>query len=141
MYKGRDGRAPFATGSSLAIPKGSDTELAWEFIKFMIREADFPEELDIQSDPDDIQNYSIPYGSGIPINRENCRKLDTAAFDAAVAEEIDGHAQAFNTRTGNSSELMGNLRDIFISYYDNHLISAEECARQLQERATIYLKE
>ena len=41
----------------------------------------------------------------------------------------------------NSVELMENLNDIFVSYYDNHLISAEECAKQLQERAWIYLSE
>ena len=27
------------------------------------------------------------------------------------------------------------------AYYDNNLITAEECAQQMQERAEIYLKE
>lgn len=49
--------------------------------------------------------------------------------------------EQLNTRLSVSQELLGSLEDIFAAYYDNHLISAEECARQLQERGWIYLNE
>jgi len=141
LYKSENGKVPFSTASHLAIPKGGNVELAWEFIKFMIEEKEFPDKIDVFGSPEDIRNYVTPYGSAIPIHRENCRKLYTAALDKTVAEEVDKYNQMLNTRSGNSTELMENLKDIFISYYDNHLISAEECARQLQERAWIYLNE
>ena len=33
------------------------------------------------------------------------------------------------------------LGEIQSEFYDSHLITAEECAQQMQERAEIYLKE
>ena len=141
IYKSKDGKIPFSSAGNFAIPKGGNTELAWEFIKFMIREINFPDKIDCFSNVEHIQNYVVPYYSVIPINRENSRQFFMANYDAKVAEEVDAIASRLNTRTGSSTELMRNLKDIFISYYDNHLISAEECARQLQERAWIYLNE
>lgn len=140
FYKGRDGDIPFTAASLLAIPKGANKELAWEFLKFVVEEKEFPDNLDI-SNPNINLQYFGPYGYAVPINRQNYQKLYGAAFASSLAENFDAYQQTLNRRVGNSTELMNNLQDILISYYDNHLISAEECAKQLQERAWIYLNE
>ncbi|NBK79803.1 extracellular solute-binding protein [bacterium D16-76] len=140
FYKGRDGDIPFTAASLLAIPKGADKELAWEFLKFVIEEKEFPEDLDIYN-PNIMLQYFGPYNYAVPINRNNYQKLYGAAFSPNLAEKFDAYQQTLNRRVGNSTELMENLQDILISYYDNHIISAEECAKQLQERAWIYLNE
>lgn len=140
FYQGREGNIPFSAASLLALPKGGNKELAWEFLKFVIEEKEFPEEIDIYNPPQLVE-YFIPYSQAVPINRKNYLKLYSAAFSPALAEKFDKYQQTLNMRCGNSVDLMENLMDILISYYDNHLISAEECAKQLQERAWIYLNE
>lgn len=140
FYKDQDGNVPFTTSHVLAIPKGENVELAWEFLKFAIAEKEFPEKIDIY-DPVAYVEYFPPYTFAVPINRKNYQKLYTAAFSPALVEKFDAYQQTLNIWGGNSVELMENLNDIFVSYYDNHLISAEECAKQLQERAWIYLSE
>lgn len=140
FYKDSDGHIPFTAVNLLAIPKGKKTQLAWEFIKFLIEEKEFPEKIDIY-DPASINEYFLPYGQAVPINRKNYQKLYTAAFSQGLVEKFDEYQQTLNIRLGNSSELMDNLMDILISYYDSHLISAEECAKQMQERAWIFMNE
>lgn len=140
FYKDRDGNIPFTASTLLAIPKGENAELAWEFLKFAIAEKDFPEKIDIY-DPVAYNESFLPYSQGVPINRKNYQKLYSAAFSPALMEKFDAYQQTLNIWGASSYELMANLMDILISYYDNHLISAEECAKQLQERAWIYMNE
>lgn len=143
FYKGVNGDAPFTTATMLAIPKGPNAELAWEFLKFMIEEKEFPEEIDMYNSSD-LQDYLMPYGHAMPVNKNNCKKLITSIYGSdSLAEKFCTYNETLNARasSSSSSEIMENLKDIFISYYDNHLISAEECAKQLQERAWIYLNE
>ena len=82
-----------------------------------------------------------PYNQSLPINRNNFRNLSAALFREPFAKLAEPYMEQLNTRLSVSQELLGSLEDIFAAYYDNHLISAEECARQLQERGWIYLNE
>ena len=107
----------------------------------MIEEKEFPEEIDMYNSSD-LQDYLMPYGHAMPVNKNNCKKLITSIYGSdSLAEKFCTYNETLNARASSSSEIMENLKDIFISYYDNHLISAEECAKQLQERAWIYLNE
>lgn len=140
FYKDSSGHIPFTAVNLLAIPKGKNTELAWEFLKFAIGEKDFPDKIDMY-DAVAYNEYFLPYSQSVPINRKNYQKLYTAAFSPGLMEKFDAYQQTLNIRAGNSVELMDNLMDILITYYDSHLISAEECAKQMQERAWIFMNE
>lgn len=140
FYSDGEGDAPFSASRLWTIPKGGNTELAWEFMKFVVEEKEFSSSINPESVADYLK-YFNPYAASIPINRNNFLYLYGAAFDKRLANDADAYKPTLNMRTGISSELTANLMDILESYYNGHLISAEECARQMQDRAWIYLNE
>ncbi|WP_305117205.1 ABC transporter substrate-binding protein [Acutalibacter muris] len=141
LYKDSQGNIPFSTDMALlAIPKGPNAQLAWEFLKFIIEEKEFPDSVWKDSVSENYE-YVHPYNQSLPINRNNFRNLSAALFREPFAKLAEPYMEQLNTRLSVSQELLGSLEDIFAAYYDNHLISAEECARQLQERGWIYLNE
>jgi len=133
-----DGKKPFQLSDDgpFAIMKDSENkELAWEFIKFHIQETDHSET---------VFRGNFLRG-GIPINKKNARQLLEKSFGEGHEEDIEKIMQWCMSldnysMTTNNASLMFVLYEICQDYY-NDLISAEECARRVQERVEIYLKE
>ena len=141
FYKGEGGKVLFSPRNLLAITSGSQNkELAWEFLKFMVQDRDFPDSVNF-SDTDEVQAYGVPYDMCLPVNRNNFMKLSTAAAGEFYTEKYDAYNQSLNTIMPGNAGLIRSMKDILAAFYDNHLISAEECGKQLQERADLYLKE
>ena len=115
-------------------------ELAWEFLKFMISQKDFPERLHLYGDKDEV--YRELYGGNLPIHRGNLQALCDAYFqDSGVFEAADRLMKQFTSLQFQEGELGASLLEIYLDYYQYDLITAEECAKQLQERAWIYFNE
>lgn len=137
-----NGNVVYNAGGTLSIPKScTQPELAWEFLKFCI------------SLPDDPQKFSPVNDAGVdvtngqlPINRE-CLTTYAKLYDTFSGEGTDTEKKLVelledvnrsNVGTGNVEIV---VTPIMQEYYEKHLLSAEECARQMQERAEIYLNE
>ncbi len=136
-----EGNVPFSTDMALlAIPKGENTRLAWEFLKFIIEEKEFPEDV-WQDSVSDNYEYVHPYNQSLPINRANFQSLGAALYGENFVEAAEPYMERLSSRLGVSRELQSSLMDILAGYWDHHLITAQDCARQLQERAWIYLNE
>jgi ABC-type glycerol-3-phosphate transport system substrate-binding protein len=120
----------------LAISSSSKNKnLAWKFIRFCIEEK--PLEV--------LKDDNLWPITGMPINRNNTLKLLKAAFGEDNEEAVEmvdrwnweRNSEGFITCRGVLDEaIRGTLRE----FYEGRL-TAEECARQVQERAEIYLKE
>ena len=143
MCRSVSGLYPFEAVEGLAMPVyGENRELAWEFIKFMVEERDFPEVLN----PHDPNGSGVEFGiylGGIPINRKNFRKLVLALHekDEKLADKFDAYHLLLNAVNPVSTELHLQLQDIRESYHTNHLITAEECGKQMEERTNLFLRE
>ena len=68
-------------------------------------------------------------------------KIYNEMFRERLFEKFDGFVKKMNMFHFSDGQLGLALAESQTAYYDNHLITAEECARQMQERAEIYLKE
>ena len=120
-------------------------ELAWEFIKYCIMES----ETAPYSENLGEWNGDRWYGFN-PINRNNLHK-----YMISTMERVTGHGFIFEDylwllelieRVDGLIQYEAlhnemNVFDILTLYFDMGLITAEECARQLQERAEIYFGE
>ena len=58
-----------------------------------------------------------------------------------LIQQLDEYNKRMDTYLSLSTELNYALLDIKEDFFDNNLITAEECAQQMQERAEIYLRE
>lgn len=143
------------SGASYAITSSSkNPDLAWEFIKYCIIEGDEAPYMDIADKDVDYILRETPreingdrFAGAFPINKNNFRKYMISCFannDLVFTEELYNkylllaeNASAVFLDTGDEF----GVNDILTLYYDNGLIDARECARQLQERAEIYLAE
>lgn len=123
----------------LAIMAGSpNKKLAWAFIKFQIR--------DIGSDHAVLQGADANFlRAGIPVNRKNARLLLAESFGEDHEQEIN-QIMDWCAQLNRHSMMVDNraltsvIHEISEDYYHN-LISAEECARQIQERVETFMKE
>ncbi len=120
----------------LSISSSSkNKDLAWKFIRFCIEEK--PAEVLNGND-----NWLL---SGYPINRRNTLKMLESAFGEGKEEAIQMIDQWNSERNeanflSHSYVLYDEIRKITDEFYGGRM-TAEECARQAQERAEIYLKE
>ena len=137
------GDYPFGVSSLLAIPAASENkELAWEFLKFVVNTQEFPEKVTPYYDPQVGMQLSNLYLSCIPLNRENFFRLgESLGWGERLLEQFDRYNQKLNARNPITYELNAALEQVRENYHTSHLITAEECAQQMQERAEIYLKE
>lgn len=129
--KGYIGQAPLF--GILSTSKNKD--LAWKFIRFCIEEK--PEKLLINRD-----EWMI---GGMPINRNNTIKMLNVNFEGGEEEAVQ-MIDRWNSQRNESIEPMvtGILREIKKGFLDKFYIgeiAAEDCARQMQERVEIYIKE
>ena len=107
----------------------------------MVNTREFPEEIKPYNYVDGW-NLDALYCSSMPVNRE--KYLGAArgmGWSDLLIQQFDEYNKQMDTYLSLSAELSYALLDIKEAFYDNHLITAEECARQMQERAEIYLKE
>ena len=120
----------------LSISSSSkNKDLAWKFIRFCIEEK--PTEV-----LNDRDNWLL---TGYPINRNNTLKRLENAFGEGNEEAIQMIDQWNSERNeanflSHSIMLYVEIRKITDEFYAGRM-TAEECARQVQERAEIYLKE
>ena len=143
FYETQSGQRNFSPSSLLAIPENcKNKELAWEFVKFQIEEKEFDEEDLKDTNPNIYFPIYAPYLFLAPINKNNFHKLATAKFlEEKHAIYFDEINNSLNNMHNTDAELLYAIAEIQKSFYDDGLISAEECARQIQERAEIFLKE
>ena len=136
------GGYPFQVSSSLAITSFSENkELAWEFIKFVVNTREFPEEIKPYNYVDGW-NLDALYCSYMPVNRENYLGAARGmGWSDLLIQQFDEYNKQMDTYLSLSAELNYALLDIKEDFFDNNLITAEECAQQMQERAELYLKE
>lgn len=130
------GGYPFQVSSALAITSFSENkELAWEFIKFLVNTREFPEEIEPYS-YEEGWNLDALYCTSMPVNRENyLRAAHGMGWGDPLTQQFDEYNKRMDTYLSLSTELNYALLDIKEAFYDSHLITAEECARQMQERA------
>lgn len=144
LYQANEGEYVFTTAGTYGIPSsGENKELAWEFLKFMADEQDY-DTFEVEPALKEVQ-YSALHFHGIPINRVNfknvCGKIYNEMFRERLFEKFDGFVKKMNMFHFSDDNLCVALGEIQSEFYDNNLITAEECAQQMQERAEIYLKE
>ena len=121
-------------------------ELAWEFIKYCIMESEVAPLIAVEMGEGREFNGDRFYGWN-PLNKNNFKKHLQAcclAYEVDYTEEIYqkylSWAERISVPISDEGNEMGML-NILTQFYDQGLITAEECAKQLQERAEIYFLE
>jgi len=138
--KATNGKKQFEVELPLGITSAcQNQELAWEFIKFILSEKEFPEKpAEGYNDP----GYRYLYGDCIPFNRKNFENLFKAYYDD---EELFQYLDQLYSQRDVVRFMDGRLNAAWEeakrNYYQYELISAEECAKQMQERTWIYMNE
>ncbi len=136
------GNVVYNAGGTLSIPKScTQPELAWEFLKFCISLPEDPQKFSpVSDDGVDVTNGQLP------VNRE-CLSTYAKLYGTFSGEgtETEEKLVKLLEDVNRSNTGMGNVEivvtPIMQEYYEKHLLSAEECAKQMQDRADIYLKE
>ncbi|MDO4356844.1 MAG: hypothetical protein Q4E13_10075, partial [Clostridia bacterium] len=133
-----------AAGSRLfMVPTNcSNPELAWEFIKFSIAPLD-----EANGETASTAYYKVGEGNRFPISRANLaafaeygQTFGNADFDACLTKleaRIEEIHETFNY-TFNASDVIFPLHEQFFDY---GTITAEECAKQMDDRLYLYLNE
>lgn len=126
----------YSPDKMLGISSASkNKELAWKFIRFCIEEKPL----------ETLRDDNIWPLTGTPINRNNTLKLLEDAFGEGNDEGVwivDGWNSKINEESFFASAylLYEPIEKITEEFYAGR-ITAEDCAKQIQERAEIYLKE
>ncbi len=135
--------------SSMSIPKNAEnSELAWEFIKYHIGETEEAVFLDDEGEENGTR-YLFP-----AINREFYKISSLHSMEYSyeggityTKEQIEGHLEYVDKSLENpvtiglsSIEIKNALQELVIDFY-NGLMTAEECANAMQDRAEIYFAE
>ena len=159
----RKGTSAAYLSSSLSVPTScSDPELAWEFLKFCIAPVESPAYFN-QYRPEG--SVDIVRGQ-IPVSRANLRAYGklycqaqlaqqkspggwAAAFTPAAEDPLgeafwEGYSSSIEAVTSTPEYTYGLKRviePILQEFYDTTSLSAQECARQMQEKAALYFGE
>ncbi len=137
-YENRDGKLVAAAGNTLSIPVSSpNKELAWEFIKYI--HTQMPE------GGADNEYYNNRFQGSFPLNKalaeDSLKKRLGKLFDESHLEAMQAVMGREKAVKFTDIRLDDVLKDILVQYFDQGLISAEQCAQDLQERTEIYLNE
>ena len=137
-----NGVARASAYTAYMVPKScTNPELAWEFIKFCIA----PLDEEKGENPSNVMKTMT--GKEFLLSKKNqalyakmYRTFGSADFDASLAklEERIGEISVFDYYIQGIETLS---MSIVSQYYDYGFISAEECAKQIDERAYLYLNE
>ena len=132
-----DGTIQFgAVVGPVGIPVASENkELAWRFLRFFLSEMELEGQLPYEGD----------YFGPTPLNRRNALELARSVFldDKAAVEMADQWASRVNAISllTNNNVLMIDINEIFNQYFQNDLLTPEQCAQKIQERAEMFLLE
>lgn len=124
------------------ISSNSDNpELAWEFLKYCISEK---QPSDYGTSEQDVWYKDIFVG--IPINRHNTRHMVEYMYRGmSVNEEAYDKllqmAERVDSMDFMSEDLMDVWTDLENDFFYNGILTAEEFARQMQERTELYFQE
>ncbi len=126
-------------GASFAIASGSENrEASWEFIKYLLAERDY----DFEDEYADNYYENYPLWWAMPINKNNFRQLAEALSENDdITEQMSEINENLDTLSYIDLSLDYQIGEIEADYYERDLISAKECARQIQDRAEIWIKE
>ena len=159
FLKSTQGNIPFLPLDILLVPKTcSDPELAWDFIKFCIAPVETPAMAYVWEPEGGIDMTPL---TNVPMAKQNLeqwgqlyekmylteseRNVDFDAMeDPLPAEVFQRFDQVLSQCSGQQDLPFGlnvNVLDLLWQYYDTDTLSAEDCARQIQERAEIWLQE
>ena len=114
--------------------------LAWEFIKFCITPV---EEAEVYSERSDTTGVDVTVFGYLPLNKENMRTYAElyGPMDEDTLEKFETAIGKVNVTRANLYSLLTIIQPDLIEYYDSTSISAEACAKQVQDKAEIYLNE
>lgn len=132
-----DGTIQFgAVVGPIGIPVASrNKELAWRFLRF------FLSEMELEGQPP----YGGDYFGPTPLNRRNALELARTMFpdDEKAVEMADQWASRVNAISllTNNELLLQDITEIFNQYFQNDLLTSEQCAQKIQERAEMFLLE
>lgn len=147
-----DGKLVIDSHEAFAVPSSlKNKELAWEFIKYC---------LNTREDPTFSQALGVSelYTYGIPVNKENYWK---GAEHLSAGGTYTGYSLGYPANypgldpdaTVEEMEAMLSVNTVYAGaynvdvqeyldeYYVNDLISAEECAKKIQDRTYMWLNE
>ena len=148
-----DGKLGISSYEDFAMPESlQNKDLAWEFIKYC---------LSAREDPTfyELTGFRWPYvAQGFPLNKENYRKMvEYIAAGNAYGSAIIGYPG--NYKGIDPESLLAELDEMLTcdpvnvnaynvdvqeyldEYYVNGLITAEECAKKIQDRTYMWLME
>lgn len=145
---GSNERLLLCSNEDFTVPSScKNPELAWEFIKHCIKARD-----DIVFTSE--QNNSIYYTVNIPINISNFKLMGDNIGDFTksylgyeelksvnVDEITEKLLEALKFNPINVRQYSLDVSDILDEFYIKELITAEECAKRIQDRAEIWLNE
>ncbi len=130
---------------SFGMPKNAQSkELAWEFIKYYIAESETPEYFNESGELDGVK-----YLGFIPINKNNLHnhyKYTATKWEISekIVEEfilyVEDTLSMPMIKAFSFTELNSALQSLQADFY-NGLMTAEECAKAMQDRAEIYFAE
>lgn len=115
------GQVCASSSECMAIPVGSENkELAWEFVKFCMDGT-----------------------AGFPIRKDACRKelKESYAYSDEDIEKAEAFIAKAAARPLGDQKFIEIIRSDLGDYYDRGLLSAEDCAKKLQDKAEMYLNE
>lgn len=101
-------------------------ELAWEFMKFLVGDHDF----------------SWTDYTAISVHKEKAKRiLEESGTDEKVIERLFQDIEQISQVPFFDAELSISMAPVFEDYYQNQIISAGECAKQLADKVYLYKNE
>lgn len=157
----KGGKRVFACTLQYMIPSScKNPDLAWEFLKFAVARVEEPGYYTLLDGVDFLNGnfplerenfyaYSKLYAQADAASRKSpekwMEKFDKekaeCPLDDAFFQQAGQAIEKLNTETILPVPLAQVLQPILVQYYDTDTLTPEECARQMQERAEIYLAE
>ena len=163
ILSSREGEVSFSTSLSFVVPTScSHPELAWEFLKFCVAPVETPAFYSFYHPEGSVD---IVQG-GFPVAKENLLSygelygkanqvmggsmtipddFDPASMDSPFPDGFFTQLESVVSHYRFAIDSLGRVGEIYTpilqQYYDTDTLSAEECARQLQEKVGIWLQE
>ena len=157
------GDTAFFADLTMVVPKScTDPELAWDFLKFCVSPVEVPAYAtayhpegsvdlvwgSLPMSRENMERYSQLYGKIERIYRESSTLpagFDPASFDDPFSQEFlekfDQAVSSLNFAVNDIAPMESIYNSILKTYYGTNTLSAQECARQIQDRVEIWLNE
>ncbi len=141
QFSSSDGKNTFAINDlGLAISKSSKNKaLAWEFIKFVSSEQKY----EFDDENSELFYRKLPGTSFMPINRHNYEQLADHFSEGELwqVEYIDNINRNLDAKSFYDPNIDSIIKDLLQDYFDRNLMSANDCATQIQDVISRYLDE